>query len=58
MKKSNAWSMGCLSHRASEPVYYIEDCWISRPVWAAQYAQHTGFLPRTDQPERNQMYQG
>ena len=26
---SDAWSMSCLSQRASEPGYYVEDCRIS-----------------------------
>ena len=29
---SDAWSMSHLSHRPSEPAYYIEDCRISAPT--------------------------
>ena len=30
---SDTWSMSRLSHRPSEPVYYIEDCRICIPIW-------------------------
>ena len=30
---SDTWSMSRLSHRPSEPVYYIEDCRIFIPIW-------------------------